>query len=161
MKGRSLLRSGRESGSVLLVALFVMVILSLLGAALLSLSGVEHSIAYNAVWSEGAFAAAEAGIQAGINQLGPTMTASTPAVAATNLGGTPTSYRSGHKTDSTAQPLTYNGERVVPGYNIAVGLGYNPRGYSFFSYQINSTGTGPRNAQREIEVLAQFGPVPR
>jgi hypothetical protein len=137
-----------------------MVILSLLGAALLSLSAVEHNIAYNAVWAEGAFAAAEAGIQAGINQLGPTMTASTQAVAATNIGGTYT-YRSGHKTDSGAQPLTYKGERVEPGYNIAVGLGYNPRGYSFFSYQINSTATGPRNAQREIEVLAEYGPVPR
>jgi hypothetical protein len=142
-----------------MVALFVMVILSLLGAALLSLSGVEHNIAYNAVWSEGAFAAAEAGIQAGINQLGPNSTASTQAVAATNIGAY--AYRSGHKTDSTAQALTYNGERIVPGYNIAVGLGYNPRGYSFFSYQINSTGTGPNNAQREIEVLAEYGPVPR
>jgi len=159
MKDRSLLRSGRESGVALLIALFVMVILSLLGAALVSLSGVEHNIAYNAVWSEGAFAAAEAGIQAGINQIGPNSTASTQAVAATNIGAY--TYRSGHRTDSAAQPLTYNGERVEPGYNIAIGLGYNPRGYSFFSYQINSTGTGPRNAQREIEILAEYGPVPR
>jgi Tfp pilus assembly protein PilX len=161
MKDRSLLRSGRESGVALLVALFVMVILSLLGAALVSFSGVEHNIAYNAVWSEGAFAAAEAGIQAGINQIGPNSTASTPAVAATNFGGTQTSYRSGHKTDSGAQPLSYNGVRHEPGYNIAVGLGYNPRGYDFYQYQINATGTGPRNAQREIEILAEYGPVPR
>lgn len=156
----SRLRAGSEAGVALLVALFVMVILSLLGAALLSLSGVEHNIAYNAVWSEGAFSAAEAGIQVGINHISPNTTAATAAIPATNIGAA-YAYRSGHKTDSGAQPLIYNGERVEPGYNIAVGLGYNPRGYSFFSYRINSTGTGPRNAQREIEVMAEYGPVPR
>ena len=143
-----------------MLALFVMVALSLLGLAMLTFSNVEHNMAYNGVWSEGAFAAAEAGVNAGINQLSPNTTTATQAVAQTTIAGVYT-YRSGRKTDSTAQPLTYGGERVEPGYNIAVGLGYNPRGYSFFSYRINATGRGPRNAQREIEVLAEYGPVPR
>ena len=159
MMGGRLLRSGRETGSVLMISLMIMIILTILGMALLTLSGVEHNIAYNEIWSEGAFNAAEAGINAGINQIGPNSTTSIVAVPATNIGVY--SYRSGHRTDTTAQPLTYSGERVEPGYNIAVGLGYNPRGYSFYSYQINSTGTGPRNAQREIEIMAEYGPVPR
>jgi len=160
MQGRRRLRAGSEAGSVLMLALFVMVALSLLGLAMLTFSNVEHNMAYNAVWSEGAFSAAEAGIHAGINQISPNTTTATQTIAATGIGGSYT-YRSGRKTDTGAQPLTYSGERIEPGYSIAVGLGYNPRGYSFLSYQINATGTGPRNAQREIEVLAEYGPVPR
>ncbi len=160
MQGRCRLRAGGEAGSVLMLALFVMVALSLLGLAMLTFSNVEHNMAYNGVWSEGAFAAAEAGVNVGISQISPNTATSTQAVPQATIA-TSYTYRSGRKTDSGAQPLAYNGERVEPGYNIAVGLGYNPRGYSFLSYQINATGTGPRNAQREIEVLAEYGPVPR
>ena len=27
--------------------------------------------------------------------------------------------------------------------------------------QINATGTGPKNAQRELEALAEYGPIPQ
>ncbi len=154
-------------GSVIVIALFVMFILSMLGITLLTVSGMESDIAHNALWAEGAFAAAEAGVQTGLSQLGPDVARSTQQIP--SVGTSPASieagayryqYRSGHKADATPQPLVFKGRRNVPGYNLALGTGYNPGGYSFNTYQINATGTGPRSSQREIEVLAQYGPIP-
>ncbi len=159
MRGRGSLRPRSEAGSVLMIALFVMIIISLLGTALLTLSGIEHNIAHNGVWTEGAFSAAEAGVNVGFNQISPIQATASQAIPVTSIGAS-YSYRSGHKTDSGAQPLEFKGQRIEPGYNIAIGTGFNRRGYAFYSYQINATGTGPRNAQREVEVLAEYGPVP-
>ncbi len=147
-----------EKGSVMLIALFVMVILSLLGAVFLSLSNTETSVANNALWSEGAFYAAEAGVQSGIDQLSPNMTTSTQAIPQTTIGGSYT-YRSGTMTDTTPQPLQFIRSRKASGYSAEIGTGYNPAGYSFYIYQMNVTGSGPRNARSEIEVQAEFGPV--
>ena len=147
-----------EKGSVMLVALFVMVILSLLGVAFLTLSNTESFVAANALWSEGAFYAAEAGIQTGIDQLSPNLATSTAAIPATTIA-TDYQYRSGRRTDTAPQPLQFIRSRTAAGYSVEAGTGYNPSGYSFYVYQMNVTGTGPRNAQREIEVQAEFGPV--
>lgn len=155
-------RLNGQRGSVLMIALFVMIILSLLGTVLLTLSGTEHTVAYNAIWSEGAFSAAEAGIQRGLNQLSANPATSVrpiPQSGSSLTIGSGYAYRSGRKTDSTPQQLSFKGSRVEPGYSIAIGTGYNPSGYVFQSYQINATGTGPRSSQRELEVLAEYGPV--
>jgi Tfp pilus assembly protein PilX len=161
MPGRRHAQYRNQRGSVLMIALLVMIVLSLLGVALLTLSGTEHNIAYNALWSEGAFAAADAGIQTGLNQLSANSTTSTAAIPVTAIGtGTYTyQFRSGHRADPGPQPLVFKGSRIATGYSLAIGTGYNPSGYAFNSYQINATGSGPRNAQREIEVLAEYGPV--
>jgi hypothetical protein len=150
-----------QHGSVLMIAMFVLIVLSLLGVALLSLSGTESNIAQNALWTEGAFAAAESGVQTGLNQLSANAANSTQAIPVTAIGtGTYTyQFRSGRRTDAGPQPLQFRGSRVEAGYSIALGTGYNPAGYAFHSYQINATGTGPRNAQRELETLAEYGPV--
>ena len=157
---RSLKR--RDRGSVLMIALLVTVILSLLGIALLTLSGTESDIAYNQLWSEGAFTAAEAGVETALGQIGADTTTSMQAVPVTAIGtGTYTyQFRSGHKSDPAPMPLGYS-ERLVAGFSIAIGTGYNSNGYSYSDYLINATGTGPRNAQRELEVLAEYGPVVR
>ena len=155
-------RLNRQRGSVLMIALFVMIILSLLGTVLLTLSGTEHTVAYNEIWSEGAFAAAEAGIQRGLNQLSANPVTSVrpiPQSGSSLAIGDGYAYRSGKKTDSTPQQLTFKSSRIEPGYSIAIGTGYNPSGYVFQSYLINATGTGPRSSQRELEVLAEYGPV--
>ena len=152
-------------GSVLMIAMFVLIVLSLLGVGLLTLSGTETNIAQNAVWTEGAFAAAESGIQTGLNQLsanaGTSITPIPPAGTAVPIGAGIYTYqfRSGRRADAGPQPLQFRGTRVEAGYSIAIGTGYNPSGYAFHSYQINATGSGPRNAQREIETLAEYGPV--
>jgi len=161
MLGRRPARYRNQRGSVIMIALLVMIVLSLLGVALLTLSGTEDNIAYNALWSEGAFAAADAGVQTGLNQLSPNSATSTVAIPVTTIGtGTYTyQFRSGQRTDTSPQPLVFMGSRVATGYSLAIGTGYNPSGYAFYSYRIDATGSGPHNAQREIEVLAEYGPV--
>jgi len=159
MQGKQNTRSRGERGSVLVVAILVMMVLSFLGMAIMTLSVTEHSMAYNAVWGEGAFAAAEGGINVAINQLSANSTTATTPVAVTNIGTGGYSYRSGGKTQSGAQPLKFVKSRTEAGYSVAIGTGYNPAGYAFQSYQINATGTGPKNALREIEVQAEYGPV--
>jgi hypothetical protein len=140
-----------------------MMVLSFLGMAIMTLSVTEHSMAYNAVWGEGAFAAAEAGINAGINQLSANSTSATQAISCNPslfaCSASSYSYRSGGKSDTSPQPLKFVKSRIEPGYSIAIGTGYNPAGYAFNAYQINATGTGPRNAVREIEVQAEYGPI--
>ena len=150
-----------DRGSILMIAMFIMLVLSLLGSALLSLSSIEHNMAYNGLWAEGAFSAAEAGIQTGLNQLSPNPAGATQAIPVTAIGTGIYTYqfRSGQGTDAGPQPLVFRGSRIEKGYNIAVGTGYNPSGYAFHSYQIDATGTGPRSAMRELEVLAEYGPV--
>lgn len=156
-----------EKGSVLMVALMVMVVLSLLGVAFLLLSNSETTVASNALWAEGSFYAAEAGVQTGINQLSANRATSTAAIPVTSIGGSSGqgdvsySFRSGSRTDTSAQPLQFIGTRTATGYSVEAGTGYNPSGYDFYIYQMNVTGTGPRNTEREIEVQAEYGPVPK
>lgn len=148
-----------ERGTVLVLSLLAMVALSLLGAALLTMSGSETFVSYRTVYREGAFYAAEGGIHIGLDQISANTATSTLPIPLTNIGGNYT-YRSGRRGDPGPQPLVFVGTRPGTGYSVAVGTGYNPAGYVFFNYQMNVTGTGPRNAQREVEALASFGPVP-
>ena len=162
MQRRSRDRFRGERGSVLVIALFIMIILSLLGSALLAISSTENNIAYNAVWSEGAFSAAEAGLQTAVSQLSANQTTSTPAVPVTNIGSGSYTYqfRTGTVTDGAPMASTYVGMRYEGGYGAAKSTDYNSTGSSYFvSYRINATGAGPRNAQRQIQTLAEYGPI--
>ncbi|MFQ5656840.1 MAG: PilX N-terminal domain-containing pilus assembly protein [Candidatus Methylomirabilales bacterium] len=149
-----------EGGTVLVVSLMAMVVLSLLGAALLTMSGSETYVSYRTVYREGAFYAAEGGIHIGLDQISGNTATSTQAIPLTTIGGNYT-YRSGRRSDPGPQPLQFVGTRPGTGYSIAIGTGYNPAGYIFYNYQMNVTGTGPRNAQREVEARVAFGPVPQ
>ena len=148
-----------EKGTVLVLSLLAMVVLSLLGAGLLTMSGSETFVSYRTVYREGAFYAAEGGIHIGIDQISGNTVTSTQAIPLTTIGGN-YAYRSGKRGDTGPQPLQFVGTRPGTGYSVAVGTGYNPAGYVFYNYQMNVTGTGPRNAQREVEALASYGPVP-
>jgi hypothetical protein len=129
------------------------------------MSLTEDTIASNDVWSEGAFHAAEAGLHAGIDQLGVNVAAATAPIPATTILATINGsygYRSGGRAAGAPQPLSFIGTTTTPGYSIGLGTGYNnPQGYVFYVYQINATGTGPRGAVREVESQAAYGPVPR
>jgi len=149
-----------ERGAALIVALLVVFLLFLLSAALLSVSDIENGVSANDNWSEGAFYAAEAGVQAGIDQVGINPTTSIAAIPLTTIG-TSYTYRSGSRTDTSAQPLTFIGTLGTSGYSLGSGTGYNGAGYVYNIYQINATGSGPRNALREVEVQVSYGPVPR
>jgi hypothetical protein len=75
--------------------------------------------------------------------------------------GTDYSFRSGHVSDGSAQPLTFVGAQNAQGYGMSMGTGYNEVGFVNNIYQINCTGIGPRNATREVEVQVTYGPVAR
>jgi Tfp pilus assembly protein PilX len=136
-----------------------MVLLSLLGVTLLTVAATEHSVAFNALWSEGALMAAEAGVNRGLNQLSANAQSAAQAIPDTPVA-TGYSYRSGARAATTPQQLQYISKRSETGYSLAQCSDYNECGYSFYTYQITATGTGPRNALREVDVQAEYGPVP-
>lgn len=137
-----------ERGSVLILALYIMALLMATGAVMLRTSASETDIAYNTVWSEGSFYAAEAAVSVGVDLLGPTLVDSV-ALANTPLG---TQYtRQGN--------IQFLGTSAQAGYSLGSGTGYNPVGYVFYTYTVTGTGTGPRAATRGVEVRASFGPV--
>ncbi len=155
-------RTDRETGSVLVFALIVMFLLSFLGLTLLTVAATEHSLALNAVWYDGALAAAEAGLNQGMDQLSPNAVSSTQAIAVTSLAQNSFRFRSGRRTDAGPQPLTFVEEHSASGYAMGAGTGYNAGGYVFRTYQINATGIGPRDTiMREVEARVDLGPVPK
>jgi hypothetical protein len=147
-----------ERGATLILVLFITLILSTLVMALLGIASSDNVVAHNDVSTEGAFYAAEAGLNTGISQLSSNPTSSTMSIPVTTISGS-YSFRSGTRAAGSAQPLVFVSVQPRSGYSIAGGSAYNPNGYLFYSYRINTTGTGPRNAQREIEALAEYGPV--
>ena len=158
MNGKKTSRSRNDKGSVLLMALFVLIILSLLGFVLITSSNTESSVAINGLWSEGAFGAAEGGLHTGIDQLSANPTTSILAVPVTTIGDS-YSYRSGRKTDTSAQPFQFVRTQSEAGYSLENGTGYNSAGYQFLISQLNTTGFGPLNAQREVEAQVEYGPT--
>jgi len=162
MTRRRSLQPGSEAGSILVVSLLIMVLLSLLGVTLLTVASTEHLIAYNSLWSEGSLMAADAGVNVGINQLSANAATSIQTIPTTGLPDAqgPYQYRSGTRT-SGPQQLQFVSSRTESGYSLAVGTGYNRSGYVFDTYQINATGTGPRFAIREVEIQAEYGPIAR
>lgn len=159
MRSGQILKLRRETGSVLVIALLIMVLLSFLGVTLLTVASTEHTIASNSQWSEGALMAADAGVNKGINQLSANAQTSVAQINTTTIGSGYT-YRSGKRTGS-AVPLTFVGSRTEAGYSLSVGTGYNPSGYMFHTYQVNAVGTGgpSQTAAREVEVQAEYGPI--
>jgi len=159
MRSGQILKSQRETGSVLVIALLIMVLLSFLGVTLLTVASTEHTIASNSQWSEGALMAADAGVNKGINQLSANAQTSVAQINSTTIGSGYT-YRSG-KRSGAAAPLTFVGSRTEAGYSMAVGTGYNPSGYAFHTYQVNAVGAGgpSQTASREVEVQAEYGPI--
>ena len=155
MEDGTIRQSDRPEGSILVIVLLVMTLLSLLGITLLTVASTEHSLAYNAVWSEQALMAAEAGVNQGISQVSANPITSVAAIPVTTLA-TNYTYRSGKQTDAGPQPLTFVGTKTEAGYSLSTNSGY-----TFNVYRITATGTGPNSARREVEAQAEYGPVPQ
>ncbi len=110
-----------------------------------------------------AFYATDTGISVARNQLALDATTATAAFSG-NMGGG-LAYRSGHRTDSTPQPLQFLRTTSQATYALSNGLAYGSSGYNFYQYKINVTGTyttayGTELAGREIEAIGSYGPVP-
>ena len=136
-----------QRGIALVIAISIMALLLAGGMFLLRMSSIEGDIAYNAVWAEGSFFAADAAINVGMDQMGPTVSTWTP--GATTINGSFTYTPS----------LSFSGTQSQPGFSLGVGTGYNPAGFAFYSFAITGSGTGPRSAQRTIDVTATYGPI--
>ncbi len=147
-----------ERGTVLVLVLIMLVLFFALGMAILASALTESRVAHNDEWFEGALYAAEAGLQTGIDQVNGNIDDSTQAIANSALSDS-YGFRSGGRADGAPQPLQFQGSNTAAGYSISTGTGYNPSGYVFFQYQINATGTAPRNISREVEGLVEYGPV--
>jgi hypothetical protein len=147
----------RERGSAIVVVLLVTMLLLLLGAALLGTSETESAIAANDYWAEGAFQAAEAAVQLAVDELSGGNTGQV--VPLTTIGDR-FAYRSGGMADTAPQPPQLVDTAPATGYAIAEGAGYGSSGYAMMVFEVNGTGTGPRNTQREVEVQVLIGPVP-
>ena len=149
-----------ERGVALVTALLLTVLLFVLAIGLLAISGDESGIAANETWSEGAFYAAEAGLQSAVDQIGPDPALSLQAVPLTTIAQGYT-FRSGRRSDTTPQPVRFVRSTPAAGFALGVGTGYNAAGFLYETYEVDATGLGPRNAQREIEAQVLYGPVAR
>jgi hypothetical protein len=138
-----------ERGMALVMALFIMAILLAAGTVLVRMSATEGDIAYSTMWSEGSFFAADAAINVGLNQGVTPTNVTTSAVTQTTIGGSFT-YQGN---------VTFSGTNQQPGFALGSGTGYNPGGFVFYNYAVTGSGTGPRSAQRTIDVVATYGPV--
>lgn len=143
-----------------MTALLLTALLFVLAIALLTVSGDENGIAANEAWSEGAFYAAEAGVQTAVDQIGPNPATSLQAVPLTTIVQGYT-FRSGRRSDTTAQPVRYVRASPAAGFGLGLGTGYNATGFLYETYEVDATGLGPRNAQREIQAQVYYGPVAR
>ena len=151
-----------DKGLSLVVVLMVMaILLSVIGAALLN-SGINTKMVANYQSGTKAFNAADTGINAAVTQL--TLNTTTSTAALSSPSGCTLCYRSGHRTDTSPQPLQFKGIQTCSESSIGVGTAYNNSGYVCYQYQINVTGTyttswGTELAGREIEAQATYGPV--
>jgi len=153
MRHRRVLHAKKETGTILVMALLLMVLLSLLGVTLLTVAATEHSVAFNTLTSEGTLMAAEAGVQQGINNLSMDVEQSTRLINDTAIGPI-YNFRSGRRTDAGPTAPAYLYDFPEEGYDLAK--------WRFPVYQINATGTALlRNARREVEIQAKYGPVPK
>lgn len=147
-----------ERGSALVLVMLLLVLFLALGMAILSAALLESTIGTNDEWFEGALYAAEAGVATGVAQVNGDIDDSTLEIPDSRLDDR-YRFRSGGRADDAPQPLTYRGAGRSSGYSVGLGTGYNPSGYLFLQYQVNATGSAPRNIDREVESLVEYGPV--
>ena len=148
-----------ERGISLVVVIMLMVILLAITGAGLLFSSIDLRVSTNYRVGTQAFYAADTGVSAGFAQIVMDPTVSTAPIPRTETAiGSGLFYCSGTIANTggncaTPQPLTVAPVNV-PGYALGT------PGYSFYQYQIDATGVGPLGATRQVQALAQYGPVP-
>lgn len=150
--------SPRESGSILVITLLVLGALTVLGLATITLSGLDGEIAINQRSGDQAFYVAEAGIAFGAGQAA----ADISLINGTTIG--PTSIMDGSAVafagnDNPAEMTVFIGPAPDPsGNSIQCGLvGYSDR-FGSVRFRVDSTGTGPGGASREVQAVLSLPP---
>jgi hypothetical protein len=136
-----------ERGIALVIALSLMALLLVGGVFLLRMSAIEGDIAYNTVWAEGSFYAADAAINVGLDQMGPTLSTWNP--GPTTIGGSFTYTPS----------VEFQAEQVAPGSAMCSSITYNQGCFKNYIFTLTGSGTGPRSSQRTIDAQAAYGPI--
>jgi hypothetical protein len=137
-----------ERGIASVMAIFIMVLLLVSGIFLVRMSATEGDIAYGTMWAEGSFFAADAGVNVGIDTIGPGQP--TCAQSATSIGAFSYSVAAGAGADTMCflSATRRQGDMINQG-----------AGYWDYNYAITGSGTGPRSAQRTIDAQVAYGPV--
>jgi len=138
---------GNERGVALVVAVLVMITATFLGIAAVMTSDIEVRISGNQRASEKAFYAADAGADRGLAwllTLGPVApeTSSLPTMSTTRYDHDSSSYSSYRITD-----VNYKAP-PPPGWELTM--------FEKRYYRVNSSGSGPANASREVEVIGSY-----
>lgn len=137
-----------ERGVALVVAVLVMITATFLGIAAVMTSDIEIRISGNQRCAEKAFYAADAGANRGLawllTTLGPVApeTSSLPTMGTTKHDLDSSSYCRYRITDVNYKALP------PPGWELTM--------FEKRYYRVNSLGTGPANAAKEIEVIASY-----
>ena len=151
---RALWRRARgERGLALLVALSAMAVLLVGAVIMLRMASDDRDVGENTVAAEGSFFAADAAVNVALDTIAPD--AQICATGRTPLGG-------GYAYQVVNTPPNrscFAGTQHEAGYSIGNGTGYNSAGYVFYTFTFTGVGTGPRSAQRTIDVRAAYGPI--
>jgi hypothetical protein len=136
-----------ERGVALVVAVLVMITATFLGIAAVMTSDIEVRISGNQRASEKAFYAADAGADRGLAwllTLGP---------VAPETSSLPTMGTTKHDLDSSS----YCRYRITDvNYKAPPPPGWELTMFEKRYYRVNSSGSGPASASREIEVIASY-----
>jgi len=137
-----------ERGIASVMAIFIMVLLLVSGIFLVRMSATEGDIAYGTMYAEGSFFAADAGVNVGINTIGPGQP--TCVQGATAIGAFSYSVAAGAGADTMCflKATRRQGDMLNQGV-----------GFYDYNYMITGSGTGPRSAQRTIDAQVAYGPV--
>ena len=147
-------RSRREGGAALIVAMFLLVIMSFVGIYALDTVALDQQVAGFQNRKRIAFYAAEAAVAEAFDTLEST---GTPTVAGGNMGdatmypyGTPS-----YSVDtSVANPIAPLGAGGSEGMNLAIGQGGSAK-FTLQTWKIQVQGTEPGGTTARIEVAAQ------
>jgi Tfp pilus assembly protein PilX len=136
-----------ESGMALLIALLLLLVMSAIAVSAIEHSGEESSVAGRFRRTAVTFHAADAGAQVALNRLSQTP----PQTAAFSLNTSDgTTYRTGSKTDSSAQPISTVGVGPPPdGYCIGVGASCYVR--QIYRTPVTASSTDGSVAELEVQ----------
>lgn len=135
---------GNERGVALVVAVLVMITATFLGIAAVMTSDIEVKISGNQRISEGAFYAADGGIDDGLAWL-ISKGGSTPPAEFPTMNENNHEYDSGYSSQYRITDLKATG-LPPPGWEATM--------FKKCYYRVDSVGLGPLNAQKKIEVIA-------
>lgn len=151
----------RESGSVLVITLLVLLALTVLGLGTIALSGLDGEIAINQRAGDQALYVAEAGVYWGARQ-----------VDANNalIAGSGTTLPAQQMNDGSAD-VAFPGNNQLAEMNVYVGqapdqngntiqcglVGYSDK-FGSQRFQVFSTGKGPGGASRQVQAILTLPP---